>query len=134
MIGGRVLDASTLVGFALVRPYPQALVWTAVEAGMVLAIPAAALAAAWARTPAEAYDALGVLLTLPNTVIEPLDAHEAGQVGRILADSTTLGGNGDAIRAGQVVACARRRGWPIVSGEPETLRRLDAHIELDELP
>ena len=43
-----MLDASTLVDFALVRPYPQALVWTAVEEGMVLAIPATALAVAWA--------------------------------------------------------------------------------------
>ena len=35
MIGGRVLDVSTLIGFALVQPYPQALVWTAVEESMV---------------------------------------------------------------------------------------------------
>ncbi len=130
MIGGRVLDASTLVDFALVRPYPQALVWTAVEEGMVLAIPAAALATAWARTPTEAHDALNVLLALPNTVVEPLDIDTAQHVGRLLA----LGASDDDVRAGQVVHCGIRRGWPIVSGEPDLLRSLDARIEVDELP
>jgi hypothetical protein len=71
VIGGRVLDASTIVGFALVRPYPHALVWTAVEAGLVLAVPATALAAAWARTPPEAHDTLAVLLALPNRRLDP---------------------------------------------------------------
>jgi hypothetical protein len=130
VIGGRVLDASTLVDFALVRPYPQALVWTAVELGMVLAVPAAALAAAWARTPEEAHDALAVLLALPNTVVEALDAGEARQVGRLLAG----GRDDDLVRAGQVVSCGLRRGWPVVSGEPANLRALDPRVEVDELP
>lgn len=129
MIGGRVLDASTLVDFALARPYPQALVWTAVDEGMVLAVPAAALAAAWARTPSEAHDALGVLLGLPNTVIEALDADEAWAVGRLL-----VGGDDDAVRAGQVTRCGLRRGWPVVTGEPDLLRSLDPRVEVDELP
>jgi hypothetical protein len=150
VIGGRVLDASTLVGFAVVRPYPQALVWTAVEVGLVLAVPAAALATAWARTPPEAQDALAVLLALPNTVIEPLDAAQAREVGRILTARPTGSGKSratspgaghgdpplgdDAVRAGQVVACGLRRGWPIVSGEPRVLRELDPRVEVDELP
>jgi hypothetical protein len=130
VIGGRVLDASTLVDFALVRPYPQALVWTAVEEGMVLAVPATALAAAWARTPLEAHDALAVLLALPNTVVEALDANEARQVGQLLAGAP----DDDRVRAGQVVSCGLRRGWPVVSGEPEHLRALDPRVDVDELP
>jgi hypothetical protein len=140
VIGGRVLDASTLVDFALVRPYPQALVWTAVEEGMVLAIPAAALASAWARTPVEAHDALAVLLALPNTIVEPLDAHDAREVGRLLAanaspaSASSAESDPDRIRAGQVVACALRRGWPVVTGQARHLRRLHAEVEVDELP
>lgn len=129
MIGGRVLDASTIVGFARVQPYPQALVWTAVEKDMVLALPAAAVATAGARTPADAQDALGVLLDLPNTVVEPLDGATARQVGTLLA-----GGDTDAVRAGQVAASATARGWAVVTGEPGPLRAVDPRVEIDELP
>lgn len=129
MIGGRVLDASTLSGFAGEKPYPQALVWTAVQEDLVLAVPAAALASAWARTPAGVQDALGVLLDLPNTVVEQLDQETAREVGRLLA-----GGDVDAVRAGQVAHSGLRRGWPVVTGEPAPLRAVDPRVELDELP
>ena len=119
-----------MVGFALVQPYPQALVWTAVEAGMVLAVPAAALAVAWARTPVEAHDALAVLLDLPNTVVEPLDLVAAREVGRLLGAASSA----DLLRAGHVVACGLRRGWPVVSGEPASLLAVDRAVELDALP
>jgi hypothetical protein len=129
VIGGRVLDASTLIDFALERPYPQALVWAAVEEGMVLAVPATALTAAWAGTPTSAHDALAVLLDLPNTVIEVLDQAEAREIGRLL-----VGADEDAVRAGQVVRCGLRRGWPVVSADGEALRSVDPRIEIDELP
>jgi hypothetical protein len=129
VIGGRVLDASTIVGFAHVQPYPQALVWTAVQEDMVLTVPAAAMAVAWARTPANVHDALGMLLELPNTVVEPLDGATARQVGTLLT-----GGDTDAIRAGQVAASAIGRGWAVVTGEPGSLRAVDPRVEIDELP
>jgi hypothetical protein len=129
VIGGRVLDASVLVGFAEGLPYPQALVWTAVEADMVLAVPAAAVTTAWARTPSSAHDALEVLLGLPGTVVEVLGQAEAREVGRLLA-----GGHTDAVRAGQVVRSGLRRGWTIVSAEPAHLRAVDPRVEIDELP
>ncbi|MEV6971074.1 hypothetical protein AB0M47_38835 [Hamadaea sp. NPDC051192] len=129
VIGGRVLDASTLVDFALERPYPHALVWTAVDHGIVLAVPAAALATAWASLPTTAYDALGVLLDLPDTIIEALDAKTAREVGRLLA-----GVDADAVRAGQVVGSGIRRGWPIVTADASALRAVDPRAEIDELP
>ncbi|MGH3679738.1 MAG: hypothetical protein ACRDT2_05690 [Natronosporangium sp.] len=129
MIGGRVLDAPTLAGFAGELPYPQALVWTAVQEDIVLAVPAAALTSAWARTPAGVHDALDVLLGLPNTVVEPLDRDAAGEVGPLLA-----GGDVDAVRAGQVVHSGIRRGWPVVTAEPAPLRAIDPRVEIDELP
>lgn len=129
MIGGRVLDVSTLAGFAGELPYPQALVWAAVEGDVVLAVPAAALVSAWASTPAGAHDALGVLLDLPNTVVEQLDQATAREVGRLLA-----GGDVDAVRVGQVAASGLRRGWPVVTDDPGPLRALDPRVEVDELP
>jgi hypothetical protein len=129
VIGGRVLDVSTLVDFAAERPYPQALVWTAVQEDIVLAVPACALASAWAQTPARAHDALDVLLGLPVTVVEQLDQPAAREVGRLLA-----GGDVDAVRAGQVVHSGLRRGWPVVTAEPAPLRSVDPRVEVDELP
>ena len=47
MIGGRVLDASALVAFASQSSmYAAALVWTAVEEGIVLVVPSTAVAVA----------------------------------------------------------------------------------------
>lgn len=129
MIGGRVLDASTIVGFARELPYPQALVWTAVQEDLVLAVPATALATAWARTPAAAHDALAVLLELPNTVVEPLDKATAHGIGELLA-----GGSADAVRAGQVAHSGVRRGWAVVTDDPEPLRQFAPRVEVDVLP
>jgi hypothetical protein len=70
-----------------------------------------------------------VLLDLPNTVVEPLDRDTAREVGRLLA-----GGDVDAVRAGHVVASGVRRGWPVVTGEPGPLRKVDPRVEVDELP
>jgi hypothetical protein len=141
VIGGRVLDASTVVDFALVRPYSQALVWTAVEEGMVLVIPASALAIAWADTPVEAHDALSVLLDLPNTVVEPLDTDEARRLGQLLAASiprpaTSPDSSPDRadLRVAQVVSCGLRRGWPIVTGDAPAMRRVAPQLEIDDLP
>jgi len=38
------------------------------------------------------------------------------------------------LSAGQVALSARRRGWPAVTGEPWTLRKLDNGVALEELP
>lgn len=130
MIGGRVLDSSALVAFATGRPvYVRALVWAAVEANIVLAVPSAALSRAWSLLPPEYHGALGVLLDLPITVIDQLDPRAARESGLLLAES----GLSD-LSAGQVALSARRRGWPAVTGEPWTLRKLDPRVALEELP
>lgn len=130
MIGGRVLDSTALVAFATGRPvYVRALVWAAVEAGIVLAVPSTALSRAWSLLPAEHHSALGVLLDLPITVIDQLDPRAAQESGLLLAES----GMSD-LAAGQVALSARKRGWPAVTGEPWTLRKLDAAVPIEELP
>lgn len=130
MIGGRVLDSTALAAFATGRPvYVRALVWAAVEEHLVLAVPSTALGRAWAVLSPEHHSALKVLLDLPNTVIDELTPTAAQESGLLLAASGQ-----DDIVAGQVAACARRRGWPAVTGEPGTLRKLDTAVIIEELP
>jgi len=130
MIGGRVLDASALTAFATGRPvYMRALVWAAVEENLVLAVPSAALGRAWAQLEPQHHAALQVLLGLPNTVIHDLSPAMAQESGLLLAASGQ-----DDIVAGQVVSTSRRRGWPAVTGDPGSLRKLDAAVPIEELP
>lgn len=130
MIGGRVLDSTALIAFATGRPvYVRALVWAAVEANIILAVPSAALSKAWSVLSPEHHAALAVLLDLPITVIDQLDPRAAQESGLLLAES-----GGDDLSAGQVTLSARRRGWPAVTGEPWSLRKLDAAVTIEELP
>ena len=130
VIGGRVLDSTALAAFAVGRPvYMRALVWAAVEANIVLAVPSAALGRAWGLLEQEHHAALQVLLDLPNTVIDELTPASAHDSGLLLAAA----GHSD-IAAAQVASSARRRGWPAVTGEPGTLRKLDAAVLIEELP
>jgi len=130
VIGGRVLDSTALAAFAVGRPvYMRALVWAAVEANIVLAVPSAALGRAWGLLEQEHHAALQVLLDLPNTVIDELTPASAHDSGLLLAAA----GHSD-IAAAQVASSARRRGWPAVTGEPGTLRKLDTAVQIEELP
>ena len=130
VIGGRVLDSTALAAFAIGRPvYMRALVWAAVEANLVLAVPSAALGRAWGLVEQDHHDALRVLLDLPNTVIDELTPASAHDSGLLLAAA----GHSD-IAAAQVASSARRRGWPAVTGEPGTLRKLDTAVQIEELP
>ena len=130
VIGGRVLDSTALAAFAIGRPvYMRALVWAAVEANLVLAVPSAALGRAWGLVEQDHHDALRVLLDLPNTVIDELTPASAREAGLLLATAGQ-----DDIAAAQVASSARRRGWPAVTGEPGTLRKLDTAVQIEELP
>ena len=100
VIGGRVLDSTALAAFAIGRPvYMRALVWAAVEANIVLAVPSAALGRAWGLVEQDHHDALRVLLDLPNTVIDELTPASAHESGLLLAAAGQ-----DDIAAAQVAA------------------------------
>ena len=125
-IGGRILDSSAILAFVSGAPYPSAVVWHAVAQNVVLAIPSAALAEAWAYTRPEDHDVLEVLLGLPvvvvvddlGTVIEP----------RVPAPR-------ESPSAAHVVRRGRERpGWRSVMNRAAALRALDPDVEVDELP
>lgn len=131
MIGGRVLDTSAVVQFASnTSVYMQSAVWVALEESLVLAIPATALAQAWAQADPAGHDALEVLLGLPITVIDPLEAAQTRPVGELLAAAAAAAD----VRAGHVVHVARRRSWPVITAAADSLRRLDPELDVEELP
>lgn len=126
MIGGRVLDTSALLAFARgTSIYAAAAVWTAVEESIVLIVPSTAVAAAWAELADEHRLVLDVLLQLPVTVIDALDATRARAVGE-------LGGpQADA----HAIACAQGRGWPLLTAHPDRyIRYQQTGVDLEPLP
>jgi hypothetical protein len=132
-LGGRVLDASALVNAATGKSvYVRALIRVAVEHGVVLSIPAAAVMSAVASMPGEALAQLAVLLELPVTITENLDAADAAEAGIWLA--TTAKPETADTSAGQVSWSAHRRGWPIVTSEPERYTTLAAGLDVEALP
>lgn len=126
MIGGRVLDASAVVAFAGGHSvYAAALVWTAVEEGMVLTLPSTAVATAWARLPEKHRPVLQVLLRLPVAVSDDLTAARARAVGEL---------GGDQVHA-HALLCARERGWALVTADARSYVGVDlAGVEVEQLP
>lgn len=112
MIGGKVLDASALA--ALVRGRLSAVAWfaTAEATGIVLYLPALALAEVRAVRP-DASAELAEVLGHPTVVLGELDAANARQVDQLLTDADVF----DAT-AGHVVHIARQRSWPALAPTP----------------
>lgn len=130
-VGGRILDSSAILGFVAGKPYSSAIVWHAVDQGVVLAVPATALAEAWAQTSPKDYDVIKVLLSLPVVVVDELTVADACDSGSLLAGE---GGPALVVAAHVVRRAQARPGWAIVTDRAETLRILDPSAEVDELP
>jgi hypothetical protein len=78
--GGWVLDHHAIAAWARVEPYAQALVWSAMEMGMAVAVPMAALPLAYAAIGDTDHDVLQTLLNLPVTLLDPLAQADAPQL------------------------------------------------------
>jgi hypothetical protein len=84
VIGGWVLDSSTLLAFARdTSIYAAAAVWTAVEESIVVIVPSTAVALAWSELTEELHAVIKVLLHLPVTVVDNLDESRARTVGQL---------------------------------------------------
>ena len=132
--GGWVLDHHALAAWARVEPYAQSLVWSAMEVGMAVAVPIAALPLAYAATRESDHDVLRALLELPVTLHDPLTEADVPALGRILAAADPGALGPDALALACVVHSARRRGWPVLTGSATALRALDPDLGTDELP
>jgi hypothetical protein len=126
VIGGRVLDASAILAFSTGRSiYAAALVWTAVEEGIVLVLPSTAVATAWAQLPEKAHSVLEVLLQLPVTLVDDLTATRARTVGVR---------GGDQLHAHSLL-CAHERGWALVTESSGQYTGVDrSGVEIEQLP
>lgn len=129
MIGGRVLDLSALLAFARQDSiYLSALVWTAVEEDIVLLVPSTSSSLAWAQLDEHAQPVLEVLLDLPITVADDLDAGRARAVGQLLR------GRNVRIDLAHAALCSRLRGWPLITSEREAYSPLELPLEIEPLP
>ncbi len=133
--GGWVLDHRAIVAWARVEPYAQAVVWSAMEIGMAVVVPVAALPLAYSALNDPDHEVVRTLLELPVTLLDPLAEADAPALGGILAgaaDPSELGP--DALALACVVYSARHRGWPVLSGNAAALCALDSALDIDELP
>ena len=117
-VKGATLDAGALIAFERGSSRMLALVARARQENLRLAVPAGVIAQVWRDGARQAR--LSRLLHAPVTDIVPLDDLTARAVG---------------VRCGQVDAtdivdvsvavCARERGHPIITGDPDDLRTID---------
>jgi hypothetical protein len=127
--GGRVLDTTALLHIATgTTPYARELVDTAITAGLTLAVPSAALAAAWAAAAPAGRLFIDDLLDRSPVVVDPLDSAGARTAGVVVT------GGRAPIEQGHVVASARARGWPVITGQPGRLLALAAEVDTRALP
>ena len=127
--GGRILDDTAILDIAAgTTIYARAVTETALQAGLTLAVPSAALAAAWAAAAPAGRLFIDDLLDLPVVVVDPLDAPAARGAGAVIT------GFRAAVEHGHVVVSARARGWTVVTADPEPLRALAPDVEVEPLP
>lgn len=122
-MSGLTLDAGALIALDKNDRRVVALLARAAELGVRVTVPTTALAQA-IRAPSRQVR-LARLIRQPNTDLASLDGVDATSVGILLARSGTRD-----IADAHLVICARRNRQPIVTSDPDDLRRLDSTVEL----
>jgi hypothetical protein len=116
-MSGVTLDAGALIALDKGDRRVLVLLARARDLGATVTVPATALAQAIRRPRTQVR--LARLVRQPTTDLRPLDGPDATSVGMLLAASRTS----DIVDA-HVVVCGARAGQPIVTSDPEDLRRL----------
>lgn len=130
---GRVLDHTAIVDITTdTSVYGRAFLVAAVEMGMPLKAPAAALLQAWAAVPASARALLELFLEAPSVDIESLNAASATRAG-VRVHAAHEAGVFDAAAA-HTVDVAGQHGYPILTADPAPLRAIDPDVAIEELP
>lgn len=126
MSAGVLFDAGALIALERADRRVVRLVDRARSGRAAVTIPAPVLAQV-SRDPATQVR-LQRLLRLPSTQVVPFDRGAAHPVGAMLRRS----GTSDFVD-GHVVLCALQRQLPIVTSDPDDLRRLDGSVRLVEV-
>jgi hypothetical protein len=122
-VSGVTLDAGALIAVDRADRRVLVLLARAREVGAIVTVPATALAQAIRRPRTQAR--LARLVRQPTTDLVALDGPDATSVGVLLAASRT-----SDITDAHVVVCARRSRQPIVTSDPDDIRRLDPSAPL----
>lgn len=127
MIGGKVLDSSALAEYVQGSIAMETWLKVASLTGLVLYLPALVLSEVRAVFP-DRLGRLGQIVQHSQVVYRELDRADAPKVAKLLADSRVWDGT-----AGHVVLVARQRGWPVLSADPDRLRRIAPDLDVDLL-
>ena len=122
-MSGFTLDTGGLIAIDRNDRRVLVLLERALERGHRVTVPATALAQA-IRSPAR-QARLSRLVRQPSTDLVALDGADATRVGVLLARTRTS----DIVDA-HVVLCGRRLNQPVVTSDPDDLRRLDPTLPL----
>jgi len=123
MTSGVTLDTGALIGIERASRRMQALLDEAWAAGVMFSVPSGVLAQAWRGTPRQAR--LSRFLGLPNVSVVPLDDAGARAAGVLCGRS----GLSDVVDA-SVVVCARLANNPVITADPDDLRRIDPELRI----
>ena len=122
-MSGVTFDAGGLIAIDRNDRRVLALIARATELGLRMTVPATALAQA-IRNPAQ-QARLFRFIRQVNTDLIPLDGPDATVVGLLLARRGTVD-----VADAHVVVCARRAGQPVVTSDPDDLRRIAPELSL----
>lgn len=122
-MNGLTLDAGALIAFDRNERSLVALLARAVEHGYSFAVPAGALAQSWRNGRRQAR--LARFLGSSEVLVEGLDDQRAREAGQLCGVTKTR----DVIDA-SVVLCARRRGYRLVTSDPDDMRALDPTVQV----
>ncbi|MGH3824024.1 MAG: PIN domain-containing protein [Pseudonocardiaceae bacterium] len=123
MSTGITFDAGGLIALDRGDRRVVVLLARAAEAGVLVTVPASALAQAIRRPERQAR--LARLIRQPTTDVVALDRVDATSIGRLLAGSGTAD-----IADAHIVICARRSAQQVVTTDPDDLRRLDPYLDV----
>ena len=126
MTSSLTLDTGALIGIERGARRMQALLDEAWAVGATFSVPSGVLAQAWRGTPRQAR--LARFLGLPNVAVVPLDDAAARAAGVLCGRS----GVNDVVDA-SVVVCARLADDPVITSDPDDLRRLDPALRIFSL-
>jgi hypothetical protein len=122
-LNGITFDAGGLIALDRRDRRVAALLARAQERGARITIPATALAQA-IRNPAR-QTVITRLIRHTGTDLAPLDGPDATKVGLLLART----GTADIVDA-HVVVCARRSAQPVITSNPDDLKRIAPELDL----
>ncbi len=122
-MSGVVLDTGALIAAERGDRFVAVLLAEARRAASPIAIPAGCVVQAW-RNPAR-QARLAALLRQPHVEVVPLDHEAARRIGLLLARTSTSN-----VVDAHVALCAHRLARPVITSDPDDIRRLAPTVEV----